>query len=130
MPPLYFDEDVRVDAVPLLVNAGCDVRMTQEEGRIGARDPAQLRFAAEQGLVLVTCNRRDFHALHEGWLDWSRAWGVERDHAGILALDQGHMPEVVAAAILAILADTPPFVNRMYDWSGNTNAWTSYRPPT
>lgn len=121
MPVLYLDEDVKFEVALTLRALQYDITTTRGEGRLQARDPAQLRFAAQHGRVLVTCNRRDFHALHEGWLDWSRAWSVGRDHAGVLAMDQGHLVSDYVNALIAFFAVELPLTNRMYDWSRNTN---------
>jgi hypothetical protein len=48
----------------------------------GRTDLEHLEYAAENQLVLITCNRRDFQGLHFQWLSERRA------HSGILIVDQ------------------------------------------
>jgi hypothetical protein len=51
----------------------------------GKSDREHLEYAAEHGHALVTCNRRDFFALHWDFLERGRA------HAGIIIVGQ-HIP--------------------------------------
>lgn len=129
MPILYLDEDVKHEIVDLLIAPDRLVRTTRNEGRLSASDPFQLLYAAERGWIFVTCNRDDYHLLHDAWLLWSHHWGVRTAHAGILALDQGHPAAMMAAAIDRFLTeDTPPLTDALYDWTARDGAWTQYRP--
>lgn len=60
----YLDEDVKVAIAEQLVARSVTTRTTQDEGRKGTRDHAQLWFAAQRGWTFVTNNRRDFRELH------------------------------------------------------------------
>ena len=55
---------------------------SDDVGMRGRTDLEHLEYAAEKGLVLVTCNRRDFQGLHLYWLSQGRA------HSGIIIVDQ------------------------------------------
>ncbi len=128
MPILYLDEDVKREVVDLLVAPDLSIRTTRSERRLSASDPFQLVYAAEQGWVVVTCNRDDYRLLHDAWLLWSHRWNVTMQHAGILALDQGHPAPVMAAAISGFLATDPELANAMYDWTARDGVWRPYRP--
>jgi len=97
-PRLYLDEDVPVQIAPPLRAAGFDVLTTREAGRLQAKDPDQLAFAAAEGRVLVTRNRNDFLELAD---QLGFAGG---HHAGVLILsptfadeDYGGMARAIAA---------------------------------
>ena len=124
MPILYLDEDIKREIVDLLITPDISVRTTREERRPSASDPFQLAYAAEQGWVNVTCNRNDYHLLHDAWLLWSHRWEVAARHSGILALDQG----VMAAAITAMLATGLVLTTAMYDWMARDGMWHLYHP--
>lgn len=128
MPIVYLDEDVKHEVVDLLVAPHLFVRTARNERRLRASDPSQLIYAAEQGWIVVTCNRNDYHLLHDAWLLWSHRWGVAPKHAGILALDQGYPAPVLAAAITAFLATDPDLINAMYDWRARDGIWREYQP--
>ncbi len=68
MASLYFDEDVAVVAAVTLRQVGHTVRTTVGESRLRAWDPDQLRYATDQGCILITHNRRDFRTLHDAWM--------------------------------------------------------------
>ena len=99
MPVLYLDEDVRPEIADLLVTPDRFIRSARDERRLGAGDAYQLMYAAERDWMLVTCNRKHYHLLHDAWLLWSHHWGVTREHAGILTLDQGILARAMVAAI-------------------------------
>jgi hypothetical protein len=128
MPILYLDEGVKHEVVDLLVAPDLFVRTARNERRLSANDPFQLVYAAEQGWIVVTCNRGDHHLLHDAWLLWSHRWGVAPKHAGILALDQGYPAPVMAAAIAMLLTIAPDLTNTMFDWTAMDGAWREYYP--
>lgn len=88
MVAFYLDSDVGQELAALLEAQGEDASTAAREGLRSAADDEHLWRASEQRRVLVTHNRRDFVMLHEAWLRWSSAWGVERYHAGILVIPQ------------------------------------------
>lgn len=77
------DEDLPPLAAEIARGLDLDVTSVHELGRTGRSDPEQLRFAAEEGKVMVTRNRDDFIRLtteffrtgepHPGLLIVSRA---------------------------------------------------------
>jgi hypothetical protein len=130
MASVYCDEDVNPKVAILLSQAGHSVRTTIDERRTGAWDPDQLAFAADRGSILITHNRRDFRTLHDAWMQWSPRWQERQPHSGILILDHGPLPIVIAEAIRTFLVMAPPsLVGRTYDWfardGGSWNQWRS-----
>lgn len=107
MAALYLDEDLPVVLADLLRARGHAASTTRDARRLGSPDPAQLLFAADGGLALVTHNRGDFARLHEAWLTWARGWDVRREHAGIIVLGRvrGKPPEEYADLLIDLLAD-------------------------
>lgn len=117
MVAFYCDENVNPKVAVLLSRVGHSVRTTPDERRNGAWDPDQLRYATDQGRILITHNRRDFRTLHDAWSQWFPRWREAQPHGGIFILDHGPLPAVIAAAILAFLAIAPPsLAGRTYDW--------------
>jgi hypothetical protein len=119
--------------LPLYLSAaGHPTRTTVGVGRLGRWDAEQLLFASEQGWTLVTHNRRDYHALHEGWIVWSPRWREPLSHQGILTLDQGYRlrPSDYARALLTLLSSEGLLLaNRTYDWfARNGGEWVAWRP--
>jgi predicted nuclease of predicted toxin-antitoxin system len=60
------DHDVPVDLSYLLEQLGHDVTLLREVLATDSSDEAVLRFAHENGFVLLTCNRNDFLELATG----------------------------------------------------------------
>jgi predicted nuclease of predicted toxin-antitoxin system len=60
---LYLDEDVSVLIADLLRARGFIAITTQEAGRTGQSDAAQLEYAVSQSKVLLTHNRVDYENL-------------------------------------------------------------------
>jgi hypothetical protein len=60
---LYLDEDVDVLIADLLRARDYEVATTVEAGRRGESDAAQLAYAADRGMAILTHNRTDFEAL-------------------------------------------------------------------
>ena len=129
MASLYFDEDVAIAAAGILRNGGNVVRTTASERRISARDPDQLAYATDQGHIFVTHNRRDFHTLHDAWIQWSPRWHERQTHGGILILDHGPLPWVIAAAIQTFLTTAPATVGGLtFDWfARGGGVWEQWR---
>ena len=97
----YIDEDPPEALGPGLRAIGHEAVTTGEVGNKGLSDVEQLAYAAEDGRVFVTCNRRDFELLHEGLLRWSRRWGITAEvHSGVVVLPSGSralVPEMIRA---------------------------------
>lgn len=79
----YLDEDsVEKSLISAFRNAGLDVVTVTDVNRQSYSDEDQLIWATEQERVIYSYNRRDFCRLHSEFL------GVERNHAGIVLLQQ------------------------------------------
>ena len=79
---LYLDEHVQASLAQGLRVRGVDVLTTQEAGNSSLDDEGQLRFAAAQGRVLLSYNKRHFAKLHYDWM------AAGRPHAGMTLSDQ------------------------------------------
>jgi len=62
---LYLDEDVSILLAQLLRPHGFDVFTTRDAKNLGCSDAAQLHFAAEHQLTMLTHNRCHYERLHE-----------------------------------------------------------------
>lgn len=87
MAEFYVDHCVPISLAPLLRTYSYGARAARDEGLAGATDDEHLLFAALNGCILVTFNRKDFELLHGAWQRWSQAWGVSARHSGIIILD-------------------------------------------
>ncbi len=126
MPTLFLDENVKVELADALNAAGIPTRTTRDERRLRAIDADQLLFCAEQGWVLVTQNRRDFLALHEGWVTWTTAWGIALVHGGIFVLDQGPLVPDLVAAIVPFLITDLKLANSLWNWYDAPPEWQEF----
>ena len=88
----FLDHDVPMDLGRVLRLKGHAVQFLEEELPRTATDLSALRYAVSQGLVVITCNRRDFLRLAQ----------VE-PHAGIIILVRRHTRVGECAALLRLL---------------------------
>ena len=102
---LYTDEDVTVDLAPALRLRGYIAQSTAEAGNTEISDEAQLIYAAEQSMAILTYNTRHFISL-------ARMWYVSgREHAGIIVSEQfsqrqfGELLQCVLRLLNRLLAD-------------------------
>jgi hypothetical protein len=79
---LYTDEDVTADLAPAPRRRGYTVQSTAEAANLGISDEAQLSFAAERGMALLTYNAQDFITLARA------CYRDGREHAGIVISKQ------------------------------------------
>ena len=79
---IYTDEDVTADLAPALRRRGYTAQSTAEAGNFRIPDEAQLAFATERGMALLTYNAQDFIPLARGW------YRDGREHAGIVISEQ------------------------------------------
>ena len=94
---LYLDEDVSVLLAQLLRPHGFDVLTTRDAKNLGRSDAAQLHFAAEHQLTMLTHNRCDYERLHE------TALREQRPHAGILIANRRASDFDLARRIMTVL---------------------------
>ena len=82
-PGFYQDDDTGIPSFVTQARArSIRAFRSDDVGMRGAADPEHLTYAAENGLVLVTCNLRDFLPLHFEWVE------ANRNHAGIIHIPQ------------------------------------------
>jgi predicted nuclease of predicted toxin-antitoxin system len=79
---IYTDEDVTTDLAPALRRRGYTAQSTAEVGNFRTPDEAQLTFATERGMALLTSNAQDFIPLARSW------YRDGREHAGIVISEQ------------------------------------------
>jgi len=79
---LYTDEDVTTDLAPALRWRGYTALSTAEVGNTEMSDEAQLTYATEQGMTILTYNAQDFIPLARTW------YATGREHAGIILSEQ------------------------------------------
>lgn len=131
MAAFYLDEDIPIAVAHFLTEAGHSVRTTVAEQRLGRWGADQLLYVAERGWILVTHNRRDYRALHEGWIVWSALWVQPQSHGGILTIDKGNRLTAsdYAGAIATLMSDpAPTLANRTYEWFAHSGGqWVEWR---
>ena len=77
------DDDTGLPALVAQATAhGFAAMRSDDVGMRGRPDEEQLSYAVAQGLMLVTCNGRDFRRLHDEWL------ADGRSHNGIMIVNQ------------------------------------------
>ena len=69
---LYTDEDVTADLAPALRWRGYTAQSTAEAGHAEMSDEAQLTYATEQGMTILTYNAQDFIPLARVWYTTGR----------------------------------------------------------
>lgn len=79
---LYTDEDVTSDLAPALRRRGYAAQSAVEAGMRENTDEAQLTYAAEREMALLTYNVQHFLPLAQTW------YLTGRDHAGIVLSEQ------------------------------------------
>jgi predicted nuclease of predicted toxin-antitoxin system len=75
---IYTDEDVGPHLAPALRQRGYRAQSALEAGNMEGSDEAQLTYAAEQGMALLTYNAQDFIPLAHTW------YMTGREHAGLI----------------------------------------------
>lgn len=79
---LYTDEDVSPDLAPALRHRGYIAQSAREAGNLEISDEAQLTYAAENGLALLTYNVQHFIPLAQTW------YLSGDEHAGLILSEQ------------------------------------------
>jgi predicted nuclease of predicted toxin-antitoxin system len=88
----FLDHDVPADVGRVLRLKGHTVQRLEEVLPTTTDDLTVLRYAANNGMVLITCNRRDFLRL-----------ATTEPHAGIIILVRRRTRAAECAAILQLL---------------------------
>lgn len=88
MALLHLDNDVPLALGGAFRQLRHDAVTALDLGLANASDPVQLRRAAEADRILLSHNQVDYVLLHQAWLDWARAWSVDRVHRGIIIVPQ------------------------------------------
>ena len=124
MLPCYLDEHASERLTEALERLGEDATSANRLGRKGLSDTIHLRLAAGANRVLITYDTHDFTRLHEAWHDWTQAWGVAAQHAGILLIHSIPRLEIgdVADAIHRFSSDHDTIENRLFAWK-QTTGW-------
>jgi len=99
---LYLDEDVSVFVAQLLLPHGFEVLTARDAHHLGRSDAAQLRFAGEHQLAILTHTRCDCERLHEA------ALREQRPHAGILIAGRRASDFELARRIMTVLNTFTP----------------------
>jgi hypothetical protein len=99
---LYLDDDsVSPVLVRLLQQAGHDVQLPRDVGRMGSHDAVHLRHAVRTGRVFLSHNHGDFQFLHDLLLD------AQGHHPGILIVrrDNDRKRDLTPNGIVRALAN-------------------------
>jgi hypothetical protein len=125
---LFLDNDFPLDAGGGLRLLGHDVETARSTQREDQTDDAQLLYAANSGRILVTHNWKDYLLLHDAWHRWSRNWGIQGLHAGILVLRQRRKYQGYSDDIHTLLGERGSIVNQLHrcDTRGH---WSRYPDP-
>ena len=79
---LYTDADVTADLASAVRRRGYQAQSAAEAGNLTLSDEAQLRYATDHGMAILTYNAQDFIPV-------ARAWYLAgRDHTGIILSEQ------------------------------------------
>ncbi len=84
MASIYLDHNVARDVATALRLNGHDVRTAREIHTENVGDDEHLALAYQNRWIFITHNISDFELLHDGWRRWSRLWGLNVLHPGIL----------------------------------------------
>lgn len=93
---VYLDEDVHVLVAELIRAQGFAATTTLEAGNIEQPDEAQLAYAADHAMAILSHNRNDFQALANAF------FAQGRPHAGIIIAVR-RSPYDLAARLTALL---------------------------
>lgn len=93
MIKLYLDEDVHEEIAKALKLRGYNAKTTKEAGNKGLSDIEQLRYAATENRVIVSCNIADFNRLHSDCIKK----GIK--HSGIILTKQLPIGTIIKALL-------------------------------
>jgi hypothetical protein len=111
-PPAYLDECVRQRLVIPLRARGITITSAREARTSGDDDAAQLAYATQHDLLLITHDTRGFRRLHASYLRQGRP------HGGIALVPYGPAPlvEIRVAMLLDWIATFPDRRSRLFRW--------------
>ena len=122
---VYLDDDVDAnELIGLLRQGRHEVISPRTVGTRGVVDEEHMRYAAANGLVLLTANAEDFASLHAEWT------ARKQGHNGILILYRENNPardmsfEQIADAVTQVERSGVPLANSLH----NLNFWRPRRP--
>jgi hypothetical protein len=118
----YLDHNVALELAEHLRRAGHGAQTARQRGLERAGDEAHLWLAAHSGWALITHNAKDFTLLHAAWKQWSKGWGVDSHHAGILLLTPPISPELASREIVGLVQAEMELSDKVYTWRG-TIGW-------
>jgi hypothetical protein len=75
---IYTDEDISSKLAPALRERGFDAQSTVEASMLNASDEAQLAYATDHGMALLTCNTADLTRLAKQYAENGQS------HSGII----------------------------------------------
>ncbi len=117
---LYLDDDLDSNAlIRLLEEAEHEITSPRAVGTRGFADEEHLRYAAAQGLVLLTANAGDFVDLHHAWIQQGH------QHSGVLVVYRENNPvkdmtfSQIARAVTRLEVSGVPLANALH----NLNRW-------
>lgn len=129
MARFYLDENFTLHVVDPLRNLGHTVLTSVDVGASGSWDDEQFFIAVQQKAILVSFNIKDFRLLHAAWRSWSRHWGVERPHYGVILLQQPQpprSPESLAQELHEVVTRFE-MQDQAIEWRSQTG-WTPVTP--
>lgn len=122
---LYLDHNGSERMIPPLRALGYAVANAREVGLDAAEDDEHLLFAALQGRVLITRDKKDYRLLHRAWRRWPAARQIDQQHSGILIIPQPPEWQESRAAdeLHRFLQTAPALRNALYQYMTKTG-WT------
>ncbi|MBI3291195.1 MAG: DUF5615 family PIN-like protein [Elusimicrobia bacterium] len=93
---LYLNENISIEVRDLLVKNGIKTIHTLDAGNKGKDDEFQLTYAATNGWIMTTHNRRDFRRIHKAWND------AGKKHSGIILIGCAE-PNIITRRVINFL---------------------------
>lgn len=122
MARFYLDENFNYQVAGPLRRLGHIVTTSFDLDRDGSWNDEQFFTSVQQQAVLLSFNIKDFRLLHAAWRSWSRHWGLDMLHYGVIILQQ-RQPAWQAELLAQELHD----VVTRFDMTNQTVEW---RPST
>ena len=123
MARFYVDEDLGLELVRLLGDAGHDVQYSLEAGNEGKPDAFHLRHAMSQSAITLTGNREDFRFLHRLWSALAEFGLTPGRHPGILTSSRRVPALDWSAAIQQLLTEESDVTGAFFSFNPQTGIW-------